>query len=227
MIDWRLKDATKRIDSNLGCPLAIEERRALGRRRIPLIAALAAWLSCLPGCITPGCAAGRLGAKVANFSLKDTVGRVHALADYAGSIVVLSFWSFKCPVSLANDAHLKSLQAEYEARGVVVLAVSSSANESAEEVRRNAANLNLPFPVLLDEEGMLSEKLGATHAPSIFIIDGASNLRYRGSFAGDKKKAEGGSGPAAREAIEDILAGRDVRTPETRFSGCEIRRKAF
>jgi len=168
-----------------------------------------------------------MGSRVANFSLKDTEGRVHSLSDYAGKIVVLSFWSFKCPVSLANDEHLKALQTEFEGSGVIVLAVSSSANESAEEVRRNAANLKLTFPVLLDEEGSLAERLSATHVPSIFVIDGASALRYQGSFAGDKKSAQSRTGAAARDAIEDILAGRPVTTQETRFSGCLIRRKTI
>lgn len=210
----------------VGRPQSIQKGDNLELGRL-LVAVLTASLLCLPGRPAPGNAPGQLGAKVTNFSLKDTLGRVHTLADYAGKIVVLSFWSFKCPVSLANDVHLKALQAEYGAKGVVVLAVSSSANESAEEVRRNAANLNLTFPVLLDEEGMLSERLGATHAPSIFIIDGASNLRYQGSLAGDKKTAQGGGGLGAREAIEDLLAGRAVKTAQTRFSGCAIRRKSF
>jgi peroxiredoxin len=210
-----------------GWRLCRHKGSALRWRVRPLIVVLAAWLLYLPCRHTLCYGAGQPGAKVANFSLKDTLGRVHSLSDYAGKIVVLSFWSFKCPVSLANDERLKALQADYEAKGVVVLAVSSSANESAEEVRRNAANLDLPFPVLLDEEGVLSERLGATHAPGIFIIDGASNLRYQGSFTGDRKTAESGRGLAAREAIEDILAGRAVKTPETRFSGCMIRRKAF
>jgi peroxiredoxin len=222
-----IKKTFCRADQLPECAHAARRGCATGRRRTLLVGIQPALLLALHLFSTLCHAAGQTGVKVASFSLKDPYGKVHSLSDYAGKVVVLSFWSFKCPVSLANDEHLKALQTEFEGKGVVVLAVSSNANESAEEVRRNAANLKLPYPVLLDEEGTLSERLSATHAPSIFIIDGASNLRYQGSFVGDKKGVETRSGSAARDAIDDILAGRPVRTPETRFSGCLIRRKTI
>jgi len=81
------------------------------------------------------------------------------LGDYSGKIVVLSFWSFKCPVSLAYDERLIRLQEKFAGRGIVVLAVASNANESEAEVRRNTSNLKFSLPVLLDQDGSLAWRL--------------------------------------------------------------------
>jgi peroxiredoxin len=167
-----------------------------------------------------------LGIKVAEFRLADTAGRIHSLSQYSGQIVVLSFWAFKCPVSLSYDERLGALQKKYKSAGVVVLAVDSNANETAAEIRANAANLKLPFPVLLDEDGSLAERLKATQTPSLFIIDGRGILRYRGSLDNNKKPGEGGRAAYAEMGLEDILANRPLSEPETRTIGCPIRRRA-
>jgi peroxiredoxin len=166
----------------------------------------------------------QIGSKLAGFRLTDTGGRDHTLEQYAGRIVVLEFWSFKCPVSLAYDERVAALQSKYDGRGVVVLAVASNKNETPVEVRRNAENLRLPFPVLLDTDGIMAEKLGATHTPSVCILDGAGVLRYRGAIDNNKRPDERDRVPYAEEAIEALLAGRPVPQVETKVFGCSIRR---
>jgi peroxiredoxin len=145
-------------------------------------------------------------------ALTDTSGKLHNLSDYSGKTVVLAFWSFKCPVSLAYDERLASLQERYGPRGVVVLGVASNSNESAAEIRRNAANLKIAFPILLDEGASLADRLGATRTPSVYILDAKGVVRYKGGVA------------QAEEALDAVVAGREVPTPETRPSGCTIRR---
>jgi len=167
-----------------------------------------------------------LGNKVEEFRLEDISGRVHSLSQYSGRIVVLSFWAFKCPVSLSYDERLTALQSKYKKAGVVVLAVDSNANETAAEVRANVANLKLTFPVLLDGDGALAERLGAKQTPSLFIIDGQALLRYRGALDNNKKPGEGGRVAYAEKALEDLLANRPLSVPETRAIGCPIRRQA-
>ncbi len=166
-----------------------------------------------------------LGTRVEDFRLVDAVGNAHSLSQYSGRVVVLAFWAFKCPVSLSYDSRLGDLQAKYRNSGVILLAVDSNANEGPAEIRANASNLQLPFPVLLDGEGSLAEKLKATQTPSLYIIDGRGILRYRGALDNRKKPGEGGRIAHAEQAIDDILAGRPVATPETPSNGCPIRRR--
>ena len=78
--------------------------------------------------------------------------------------------------------------------------------------------------MLVDREGTLAEKLAATHAPSIFILDGGSVLRYRGALDNNKQPGEAGRIAYAEEAIDALLAGRAPARPETREFGCPLRR---
>lgn len=174
--------------------------------------------------LSPLLAGAQIGETITGFRLTDARGTVHTLEEYAGKIVVLEFWSFKCPVSLAYDERVAALQAKYRNRGVVVLAVASNKNESPVEVRRNAENLNLPFPVLLDPDGALAERLHATHTPSVAILDGSGTLRYRGAIDNNKRIDERGRIPYAEEALDALLAGQPLPQTETNAFGCTIKR---
>ena len=165
-----------------------------------------------------------VGDRIGDFRLTDVNGNSHALSGYAGRVVVLAFWSFKCPVALAYTDRLRALQDKYGSRGVVLFAVASSLNESPAEVGRNASNLSIPFPVLLDTDGALAEKLGATHTPGVFILDRGGVIRYQGAIDNNKRPGDGGRVAHAEEALDSLLAGRSVQVPETVPFGCTIRR---
>ena len=166
----------------------------------------------------------RIGTKAVQFRLADTAGVIHSLDDYTGRIVVLDFWSFKCPVSLTYDERLATLHGKYRARNVAVLAVASNKNESAVEIRRNRENLRLPFPILLDPDGMLAEGLGATHTPSVVILDGAGIVRYRGAIDNNKRPGEAGRISYVEDALQALLAGKSIAEPETKVFGSSIKR---
>jgi hypothetical protein len=77
--------------------------------------------------------------------------------------------------------------------------------------------------VLLDRNGTLANMLGATHIPSVFIIDGKARLRYRGAVDNDKQIGDKKRKAYAEEAIEALLSGRPVPVPESEPRGCMIR----
>ena len=174
--------------------------------------------------LNPAFAGVQIGQRVTGMRLADSEGRSHSLDEYAGKILVLEFWSFKCPVSLAYDARVAALLSKYRGRGVSFLAVASNRNESPIEVRRNAENLKLPVPVLLDREGFLADRLGATHSPSVMILDGSGILRYRGAIDNNKHEGERGRIAYVEQALDAILAGQPVPSAETQPFGCGIRR---
>jgi len=172
-------------------------------------------------------ARAQLGSKIAGVQLEDSAGVAHTLDEYAGKIVVLAFWSFKCPVALGHAPHIGALVEKYGKRGIVVLGINSNTNESALEIKRNAANLNLPFPVFQDRDGVLADKVGATHAPSVFILDRSGVLRYRGALDNNKRPGESGRTAFAEEAVEALLEGRAPAVAESKEVGCTLKRRPF
>ncbi len=123
-------------------------------RRINALTYLLALVCCLI-MAQSALSAVQIGQRVGEFQLEDASGKTHSPESYlsSGKVVVLCFWSFKCPVSLAYNRRLAALQEKYRPRGVAVLGIASNANESPAEIERNTANLNLPFPVLIDKDG--------------------------------------------------------------------------
>jgi peroxiredoxin len=167
-----------------------------------------------------------IGSRVGDFQLQDADGKIQSLKSYSGRIVVLFFWSFKCPVSLVYADRMEALQYKYRDRGIVVLGVAAP-NETQEEIRANTANLKITVPVLLDSEGELVDKLGATHTPSVFILDEKSILRYKGAPDNNKLPGDKGRVTFMDDVIDALLAGSLVRTSETKTFGCNIKGRGF
>ncbi len=168
-----------------------------------------------------------IGTKLENFQLPDSSGKVRSLNDYRGKIVILCFWSFKCPVSLTYDRRLGKLQQQYSGKGVVVLGIDSNSDETAEAVQKNAAGLGLSYPILLDSQGTLADRLGATHNPSVFILDRDFVVRYEGMLDNGKRPGEKGREAYVEQALDSILAGRTVPVEVTKGGGCSIKRRSF
>ncbi len=187
---------------------------------------ITAALSLVIGLLAASATGADIGDRVTGVALTDTEGRTHELSGYSGSVVVLAFWSFKCPVALAYNDRLRALKDGYADRGAVFLAVASSANETPAEIRRNAANLQLTYPVLLDTDGILAAKLGAGYAPSVYILDRAGIIRYQGAIDNNRRPGERGRVAHAEEALQAILEGRTVDIQKTPPFGCAIRRSS-
>ena len=179
--------------------------------------------------MNPGCMrllhAVEIGSKLGDFHAMDASGGVQSSRLYPGKIVVLFFWSFKCPVSLAYADRMVEFQNKYRNRGVVLLGVAAAANESQEEIRANAANLKITAPILVDSDGELMDRLEATHTPSVYILDQNGVLRYKGAPDNNKMPEDKGRVSYMDDAVESLLDGRPINTPETQVFGCSIKRR--
>jgi peroxiredoxin len=167
---------------------------------------------------------GQIGTRVPPFKLTDSVGKPVSPDDFAGKIVVLEFWSFKCPVALAYDQRMATLHAKYRDQGVEFFAVASNKNESKAEIVRNAENLNLALPVWLDLDGGAAEICGATHTPSVVVLDRTGIMRYRGAIDNNKQVNEQGHIAYLEDALKNLIANRPVDPAETKVFGCSLKR---
>jgi peroxiredoxin len=118
---------------------------------------------------------------------------------------------------------MEELRSKYAGKNVAVVAITSGANETPSEILANVENLKIKIPVLLDTEANAAKKLGATHIPSVFVIDENGVLRYRGAFDNNKKAGEKGRISYIENALDSLLSGQPVPVPETRVFGCIIK----
>ncbi|MFW6125442.1 MAG: redoxin family protein, partial [Pirellulales bacterium] len=138
---------------------------------------------------------------------------------------VLAFTTTACPVAQRYLPVLKRLEETYRARGVQFVAVNVGADDSIKDMAYQAIEHDVPFPFVKDATGEAARVLGVGRTPEVVVLDSERRLRYRGRI--DRRYRVSGVSPQAgradlQEAIEDVLAGRDVRLAETPVDGCLI-----
>lgn len=158
---------------------------------------------------------------VPDFKLKTADGKEeYSLSQFKGKIVVIEFLATRCPYSLQQDSVIRAICADYKQKGVVFLGINSNQQEPAAEVTKHQQDKKLGFPVLKDWNNVVADVFKATHTPHIFVVDAKGILRYEGAI----EPQRGEKTPYLRNALDDLLAGKEVRLKETQQWGCTIKR---
>jgi hypothetical protein len=76
--------------------------------------------------------------------------------------------------------------------------------------------------VLVDTGGTLARALGAEYATESFVLDGAATVVYHGGLDSDRKQLHEDARPFLRNALDDLLAGKPLRTAESKALGCAL-----
>ncbi len=151
-----------------------------------------------------------------------------ALADFQGrSAVALVFLGIDCPIGELYLPRLAGLYRSLKDRGVVFLGINSNALDSPVEVAEHARKIGVPFPVLKDVGNVVADRLRVERQCEVIVLDGQRRVRYRGAIddqyrIGTRKGAP--THPYLADALDDVLAGREVRVPRTPVFGCLIER---
>lgn len=175
-----------------------------------------------------------VGSPAPDFTLSDTQGAAHRLADLAGKPVVLEWTNPDCPFVKKHygSKNMQGLQAKYVAQGVTWLTVSSSAPGKqgyygADDWNRIRTDQgSAATALLLDPDGQVGLAYGAKTTPHLFVIDAAGTLVYDGAID-DKPSTDVADIPGARpylaEALDAVLAGGPVPTAKTTPYGCSVK----
>jgi peroxiredoxin len=165
-----------------------------------------------------------VGQAVPGFTLTAHDGSQHALSQYKSSkAVVLIFVSTRCPVSNAYNERMVSLAAAYQPRGVQFLGINANKAETPEEMGKHARDNQWNFPVLKDTGNKVADMLAASVTPEVFVIDPSGTLRYHGRID-DSQDAPAVKSQDLRDALDALLAGRDIARTEAKAFGCSIKR---
>jgi peroxiredoxin len=179
-----------------------------------------------------------VGSAAPDFSLPGVDGKTHRLADYAGSrVLVVVFTCNHCPIAQMYEHRIQQLETEYHDRGVAVVAIqpndpkairideldSSDVSDSLEEMKIRVEYKNLHYPYLYDGETQaVTRAYGPQATPHVFVFDKDSKLRYEGRVD-NSYRTEMVTTRDARNAVDALLANRDVTVTHTGVFGCSTK----
>ncbi len=159
------------------------------------------------------------------FSLTDHTGQRHDLADYRGEIVVLEWVNPECPFVVRHyEAEtMNDLAKAYAEQDVVWLAINTTSHFNQEMNTAFVEEFNLPYPVLDDSDGTVGRLYGAQTTPQMVIVDPDGRIAYNGAIDDNPVGNKPETVNYVQMALDELLAGRDVTTPETRPYGCSVK----
>jgi len=179
-----------------------------------------------------------IGSPAPEFSLPGIDGRTHTLTDYANAkVLAILFTCNHCPTAQAYEERVNRLVADYQDRGVRLVAISPNSPEavqlgeqgyaivgdSLEDMKTHARVYGFNYPYLYDGKTQgVSTLFGVVATPHLFLFDEARQLRYEGRID-DDESGENIKQHDARNAIDALLAGKDVPVKTTRVFGCSTK----
>jgi len=159
--------------------------------------------------------------------LVDIDGVIHQpFDDSSVRAVVLAFVITDCPIANSYAPELNRLHADYDKRGVRIFVIQVDPDLAADDARRHAKEYELHPPVVLDNQHVWVEMVGATVTPEVAVLSPKEKVLYVGRiddrYAALGKRREQPTSHDLRETIDAILAGRAVPRSKTKAIGCHI-----
>ena len=132
--------------------------------------------------------------------------------DLRGRVVLADFWTYTCINWLRTLGHVRAWSERYGPHGVVVVGVHSPEfpfEHDAENVRREAAELRVTYPIALDADFAVWRAFANHYWPALYIADAEGRIRHH-------QFGEGGYAECER-VIQQLLgeAGDPVTVADT------------
>jgi thiol-disulfide isomerase/thioredoxin len=180
-----------------------------------------------------------IGSRAPDFSLRGVDDKTYTLGSFkSADILVIIFTCNHCPTAQAYEDRIIQLSKDYKSRAVQVVAIMpndpasvrldelgyTDISDSFEEMKIRAAKKNFNFPYLYDGATQsVAKAYGPVATPHVFIFDKDRKLRYQGRIDDLEKPGRTPNSFDTRNAIDDLLAGKEVATPTTKVFGCSIK----
>lgn len=174
----------------------------------------------------------RIGDVARDFNLKNVDGKMVSLSKMkkAKGYVVI-FTCNHCPFSVAYEDRIIALHNKYAKRGFPVVAINPNDKDiqpadSYENMQKRAREKGFPFVYLYDETQEIARTYGATRTPHVYLLDENRRVRYIGAIDDNHENPDEVKERFLENAIEALLAGKEVPRTETKAIGCTIKWRA-
>jgi peroxiredoxin len=120
----------------------------------------------------------KLGEPAPNFQLLDMQGRLVALSDLRGKVVMVNFWATWCGPCRVEMPAMEALYQAFSRNDFEILAVSTDA-QGVTVTRPFQQENRLTFPILHDADYRVGLIYGARSLPMTFMVDRQGVVRHQ------------------------------------------------
>lgn len=174
----------------------------------------------------------KIGSKAPMIDLKvaDVSGRTISLGEVAqanGLLVI--FTCNTCPwVTKWEDRYLEiSSIAKLNRIGMIALNPNEGyrqRGDGLEEMVKRVRKAGYDFPYALDKDHQIADAFGVSRTPQVYLFNNNLELVYVGSIDDNADSAVSVKESYIKDAIQQLLAGEKLKRPNTKSSGCTIKR---
>lgn len=170
-----------------------------------------------------------LGAAAPDFRLPATDGKTYSLKDFADARALVVFFTCNhCPYVTGSDESTRRTADRFAPGGVRFVGINSNsektyAEDSFAHMVARMKQHQFPWVYLHDKSQDVARAYGALRTPHFYVFDGQRKLVYTGRGVDSPRDVSRVTVNNLADALEDLLAGRPVRTPKTNPIGCNVK----
>ena len=166
----------------------------------------------------------------ADVKVKDVSGKELTLqeAKQAGGLLVM-FTCNTCPYVIRNQSRTNEIckYAQSNKVGVILLNANEgdrTGRNSFAEMQSYARSQDYQWTYAVDQNSVLADAFGASRTPECYLFDKNGKLVYHGAIDDSPGDVNQVKRRHLKEAIDQMLQGKEVSVKETRSVGCSINR---
>ena len=170
-----------------------------------------------------------IGASAPDFNLPATDGKTYQLSDFSDAKgLVLFFTCNHCPYVLGSDEVTRATAEKFKAKGIQFVGINSNskhtyAEDDFDHMVSRMAEKKFPWVYLYDELQEVALAYGALRTPHFYVFNDDRKLIYCGRGVDSPRDTGKMTVNDLENALDDFVAGREVRTPLTNPIGCNVK----
>lgn len=171
----------------------------------------------------------QIGEQAPDFSLPGVDGKTYSLENFKDAkVLVVVFSCNHCPYVVGSEERMMKFAEDYAAHNVAFVAINSNsentyADDSFDHMVQRAKERGFRFPYLRDKSQDVARVYGALRTPHYFVFDAERKLQYTGRMDDNPRTPGQETTHELRDAVEDLVWGREVQVPLTNPIGCNVK----
>lgn len=164
-----------------------------------------------------------------DYKMKDISGKTVSLNDARGKSGILVMFSCNtCPYVVKNQQRTVDISNYALKNNIGVVLVNSNeaqrgGDDSFAAMQQYAKSQGYKWYYTVDEKSQLADAFGANRTPECYLFNKEGKLVYHGAID-DNPAAASGTRAHLKEAINEMLANKEVSVKTSRSVGCSIKR---